>query len=62
MEVSGLGVELELKLLAYDTATAMRDLSHFCDLHHSLWQGQNLNPLSETRDQTQIFMDTMLGS
>ena len=22
----------------YTTATAMRDLSHFCDLHHSSWK------------------------
>ena len=28
MEVPGLGVKLELQLLAYTTATAMRDLSH----------------------------------
>ena len=28
MEVPGLGVESELQLLAYTTATAMRDLGH----------------------------------
>ena len=28
------------------------DLSRVCDLHHSSWQRQVLNPLSEARDQT----------
>ena len=35
MEVPRLGVESEFKLLAYATATAVPDLSHICDLHHS---------------------------
>ena len=35
MEVPRLGVELELKLPAYTTATAMLDRSHLCNLHHS---------------------------
>ena len=52
MEVPRLRVELELKLLAYATATAMPDLSHVCDLHHSSRQRQILNPLSEARDPT----------
>ena len=30
----------------------MPDLSHACNLHHSSWQHQILNPLSEARDQT----------
>ena len=38
MEVPRLGVELELQLLAYAAATATRDPSCVCDLHHSLWQ------------------------
>ena len=38
MEVSRLGVESELQLLAYATATAMPDPSHICNLHHSSWQ------------------------
>ena len=38
MEVPRLGVELELKPLAYTTAMAMPDPSHICDLHHSSWQ------------------------
>ena len=35
MEVPRLGVESELKLLAYATATATRDPSHIWELHHS---------------------------
>ena len=35
MEVPRLGVELELQLPAYTTATATRDLSLICDPHHS---------------------------
>ena len=50
MEVPRLGVELELQLLAYATARAKEDLSHICDLHHSSWQCQILNPLSKARD------------
>ena len=57
MEVLGLGVELELQLLAYATATAMWDLSHVCNLYHSSGQRQILNPLRK-RDQTHILMDT----
>ena len=58
MEVLGLGVELELQLLAYATATAMWDPNTICNLHHSSWQCQILNPLSEAWDQTHILMDT----
>ena len=58
MEVPRLGVELELQLLAYTSATVMPYLSHVCHLHHSSWQRQILNPLSETRDQTCVLMDT----
>ena len=58
MEVSSLGVELELQLLAYATATPMQDPSHICDLPHSSWQCQKLNPLSESRDQTHNLMVT----
>ena len=49
MEVPRLGVELELQL-AYATATATRDLSHVCNLHHSSWQRRILNLLSKARD------------
>ena len=52
MEVPRLGVELELQRLAYTTATATRDPSHICDLHHSSRQCGILNPLREARDQT----------
>ena len=58
MEVPRLGVESELQLLAYTTATATRDLSYICDLYHSSWQCQVLNPLSEARDGTRVLMDT----
>ena len=47
VEVLRLGVEWELQLPAYTTATAMQDLSHICDLHHSSQRRQILNPLSE---------------
>ena len=58
MEVPRLGVKLELQLPACVTALATRHLSHICDLHHSLWKHQILNPLSKARDQTHILMDT----
>ena len=60
MEVPRLGVESELLLPTYATATP--DLSHICNLLHSLRQCWILNPLSETRDQTCTFTDTVLGS
>ena len=62
MEVPGLQVELELKLLAYTTATATRDLSRIFDLRFSSWQCQILNPLSEARDRIHILAETMVGS
>ena len=43
---------------AYTIATATPDLSYICDLHHSLWQCQILNPVSKAGDWTQILMDT----
>jgi len=43
MEVPRLQVESELQLLAYTTATATRDLSHICDLHHNSQQCKILN-------------------
>ena len=42
---------------AYTTATAIWGVSCICSLHHSSWQRQILNPLSEARDQTRVFMD-----
>ena len=56
MEVPRLGVESDLHLPAYATATAMQDLSHVCDLRHSPWQHQILDPLSKARDQTRNLM------
>ena len=50
MEVPRLEAELELRLPASTTATAMQDPSPICDLHHSSWQHQILNPLSEARE------------
>ena len=44
LEVPRLGVEMELQMLAYAVSTAMPDLSQVCDLHHSSWQRQILNP------------------
>ena len=56
--VPRLGIESELQLPVYTTATATRDLSHVCNLHLSSWQHQIFNPLSKARGQTQILMDT----
>ena len=60
MEVPRVGVKSELYLLAYATATAMPDPSCVCNLHHSSWQCQILNRLSEARDRTCVLMDTSL--
>ena len=49
-EVPRLGLESELQLPTYTTATAMLDLSHVCNLHHSSWQHWIFNTLSEARD------------
>ena len=58
MEVPRVGVELELQLPALATATARRDLSHVCDLHHSSQQRRILNSLSRApRDWAWILMD-----
>ena len=58
MEVPRLGVESELQLPAYDTATAIPDPSHNCYPHHSSQEYQILNPLIRARDKTQVPMDT----
>ena len=57
-EIPRLGVESELQLPDYSTATATQDLSCIWDLHHSSQQCRILNPLSEAGDQTCILMDT----
>ena len=51
MELPRLGVQLELQLPAYSTATAMQDLSRICNLQHSSWQHRILNPLREVTDR-----------
>ena len=56
MEVSRLGVELELQLPAYNTSAL--DPRCICDLLLSLQKCQIFNPLSKTRDETLILMDT----
>ena len=43
---------------AYVTATAIKNLSHVCDLLHNSWQHQILNSLSKARDRTLVLMDT----
>ena len=55
-EFPRLGVELELQLPAYTTATATPDLSPICNLHHSSQQCQILDSLSEARGQTLNLM------
>ena len=58
MEVPRLGAESELWLPAYATPTAMWHRSRACNLHHRSRLRQMLNPLSGSRDQTCILMDT----
>ena len=52
MEVPRLGVDSELQLPAYTTATATPDPSRICNAHHSSGQRQILNSLIETKNQT----------
>ena len=59
MEVPKLGVESELQMQAYTTAT--RSKQHLWPMLQ-LWQHWILNLLRKTRNQTCILMDTMLGS
>ena len=56
--VPRLGVESELQLPVYATATATWDLSHVCNLCHRSWQRWIPNSLSEGRDRTCVLMDT----
>ena len=56
MEVPRLWVESELQVPAYTTATAAPDLSHICNLCHSLRQCRILNSLSEAGDPARILM------
>ena len=50
MEIPRLGIKSNLQLPAYARATAMRDLSCVCDLHHGSRQSRILNPRSEAGD------------
>ena len=59
MEVPRLVVESDLQLPATATATAILDTSCTCDLHRRSRQYQILNPLSEVRGRTSIFMDAV---
>ena len=58
LEVPRVGAESELQLPAHTTATATPDLSHVCDLYCNSQLRWILNPLSETRNQMCILMDT----
>ena len=58
MEVPRQGVKSELQLPTYTTVTATLDVRCVCDLCHSLWQRQILNPLSEARHWICIYMQT----
>ena len=50
MEVPRIGVESELQLPAYTTATSTPDPSRIFDVHHNSHQHQVINPLSNARD------------
>ena len=58
MQVPRLGVESELLLLAYTTATATPDPRRVCSLFCSSQQCRILNPLIKAKDQTRVLMDT----
>ena len=58
MEVLRLGVELELQLPAYTTATTTPNLSCVCNLHCSSLHFQILNPLSRAKVWTHVLMDS----
>ena len=58
MEVPRLGVQSELQLPAYTTATATQDPSLICNLHHSSQQCQIPDPLCEATDQACTLTDT----
>ena len=52
------GVQLELQLPAYTTATETWDPSRICNLHYSSQECRILNPLNKGKDRTHILMDT----
>ena len=59
MGVPRLGVESELQMPAYATATAKWDPSHICDPHHSSQQHQIPDLLSQGRDSNRLLRDTV---
>ena len=61
MEVPRLGVQSELQLPAYTTATTTQGLSRICDLQHSSDWSRTLNPQDEARDQIHILTETTSG-
>ena len=62
MGVSELGVELELQLPAYSTATQCRIQAASATYAASLQQHRILSPLSKARGGTCILVDIMSGS
>ena len=52
------GANQSYKLPAYTSATATRDLSLSCNLHHGSKQLWILNPLSKIRNRAHVLMDT----
>ena len=58
MEIPRVGVESELQLLTYSTATDTWDSSRVCNPHHSSQQHLILNLLSKARDQTLVVIAT----
>ena len=57
MEVPSLGVESDCSCQLVSLPQQHLSLSCICDLHHSLQHCQILNPLSEVRDGTGMFID-----
>ena len=57
MEFSRLGIWIRAVAVGYAIATAVPDPSCICNLHHSSWQCQILNPLNKARDRTCFLMD-----
>ena len=55
MEVHRLGVESELQMQAYTTATATPELSLVWDLHTGHGNAWILNTLSKARDRTHMI-------
>ena len=52
-----IGVESDQQLLTYAAATAIRDSSCVCNIHHSPQQCWIPDPLNQSRDQTHILLD-----